>query len=399
MTTANDQPPTMYVLAGPNGAGKSTLYETRLRQLHPDVEFVNADRLAFAALGRHAESLPDAQLGQQLANERRDALMGERKSFITESTFSHESKLALIREAKDAGYRVQLYHVNVRSADISVGRVENRVEHGGHDVPENKIRERYERNQPLIRQAALESDHAYVFDNSRQDKAPRLVVGMEHGRVRMVGENVPTWAMRLYATELQRFPKERLNPLAASYAIAQQKTTAELGDSATTYPARVGGTYRGTILATTAHHTLQQVGRTSAIAHITERLVTAPQLGAQVTIAYDSRNKSKASVQEPHRAVDPTAREHARLLREAPRDIALKQAPSLKLAYDLVDAAVNAIPKNQEGTRRQVADAVRDRLAIGIERGIKLPELGRVQETPKRTTAPARKTPERDRER
>ncbi|MGH6909204.1 MAG: AAA family ATPase, partial [Phenylobacterium sp.] len=144
--------PILHILAGPNGAGKTTLYEARVRQL-AKAPFVNADQLSSEALGRHAESREEAELGQSLANARRDALMSAGESLVTESTFSHPSKLDLIRQAKALGYRVFVYHVNVESADDAVARVAAREARGGHPVPEANIRGRYERNQPLIREA------------------------------------------------------------------------------------------------------------------------------------------------------------------------------------------------------------------------------------------------------
>ena len=129
--------PILHVLAGPNGAGKTTLYEARVRQL-AKAPFVNADQLSFEALGRHAETREEAGLGQSLANARRDALMAAGESLVTESTFSHPSKLDLIRQAKALGYRVAVYHVNLMSADAAVARVAARQALGGHPVPEAK---------------------------------------------------------------------------------------------------------------------------------------------------------------------------------------------------------------------------------------------------------------------
>ncbi|WP_258597200.1 zeta toxin family protein [Mesorhizobium sp. AR07] len=39
-----------------------------------------------------------------------------------------------MRDAKAAGYEVVLYHVNVRSPNLSVMRVADRVNKGGHPV-------------------------------------------------------------------------------------------------------------------------------------------------------------------------------------------------------------------------------------------------------------------------
>lgn len=196
-------PPILHIVAGPNGAGKTTLYEAWVRRL-TDAEFVNADRLCFEVLGRHALSREDAELGQRLANERRDALLAARASFVTETTFSHPSKLDLITQARALGYRVVVYHVNVATADFAVARVTAREGQGGHPVPEANIRGRYERNQPLIRQAVLMADRAFVFDNSALGKPPLRLITFVGGSVQTVAATMPDWAAKLYASDISR---------------------------------------------------------------------------------------------------------------------------------------------------------------------------------------------------
>jgi predicted ABC-type ATPase len=198
-------PPVLHVLAGPNGAGKSSLYEAEVSHL-AGAEFVNADRLALQALGHHALTQAEAELGQRLAEARRAELMGARQSLVTESTFSHPSKLELIRDARAAGYRVAVYHVNVGSADLAVERVRSRQIHGGHPVAEDRIRGRYERNQPLIREAVLLADWAFVFDNSVAGTRPRRIIALASGRVLRVVPPLPAWALALYGPDLQLQP-------------------------------------------------------------------------------------------------------------------------------------------------------------------------------------------------
>ena len=193
--------PILHILAGPNGAGKTTLYEAQIQPL-TDAPFVNADRLAFEALGRHALTREEAELGQDLANRRREALMAAGESLVTESTFSHPSKLDLIRRAKALGYRVFVYHVNLESADDAVARVAAREARGGHPVPEANIRGRYERNQPLIREAVRMADRARVFDNSVLGRPPRPVISFVGGRVKDIAGDLPAWARALYAEDL-----------------------------------------------------------------------------------------------------------------------------------------------------------------------------------------------------
>jgi predicted ABC-type ATPase len=80
-----------------------------------------------------------------------------------------------------------------------------RVGEGGHDVPEDKIRERYERNQPLIRQAVLLADQAVVFDNSRLNVSPLRAIWFRNGRVVGIAPRLPEWARMLYGAELAAY--------------------------------------------------------------------------------------------------------------------------------------------------------------------------------------------------
>lgn len=197
------QPPVLFILAGPNGAGKTTLFDLRLRpRFDTAVEFVNPDRLILAERGRPALSLEETLRGQALADARRDALMSERRSFVTESTFSHASKLDLIRRARDLGYRIVVHHVGVDNANVSVLRVAARVEEGGHPVPEHKIRGRFQRNRALIREAVLGADMGFVFDNSTLNRPLWLVFRFERGFLCHADPKPPKWAAELYGGHL-----------------------------------------------------------------------------------------------------------------------------------------------------------------------------------------------------
>jgi predicted ABC-type ATPase len=58
-----------------------------------------------------------------------------------------------------------------------VARVRKRVLGGGHDVPEEKIRERYSRALALLPELVKTCDFLAVYDNSRNaaDGAPDLI--------------------------------------------------------------------------------------------------------------------------------------------------------------------------------------------------------------------------------
>lgn len=280
--------PQLHIIAGPNGAGKSTLYRNELAPRFPNAEFVNADLLAQAAYGKPATTREETETGQRLADERRRELMAARKDLVTESTFSHPSKLDLVKEAKAMGYDVRLYHVNLRSPELAVKRVERRVNEGGHPVPEDKTRERYVRNQPIIREAAKLADRAMVFDNSEFGKPHTRVMELSQGKAVFVSQLTPPWARELYAQELRGYSPERLNRPAASFAVAAKMAKGELGEEARVFIAKSdGGKYSGKILAETDMHVVQQIGDKSAVAHFKAKLSPAPIVGEDYRITYN----------------------------------------------------------------------------------------------------------------
>jgi predicted ABC-type ATPase len=177
--------PTLHILAGPNGAGKSTFVRTALEPL-TQLPFINADEIAKERWpGAEEEHAYDAS---EAAAQGRDEAIAERRSFITETVFSHPSKVGLIEQALDAGYVVEL-HVILVSEDVTVGRVAHRVALGGHTVPEDKIRQRYRRLWSLVAAAVPLVELVTFYDNMDDRAAFRVVAEYEQGR--LVG--VPDW--------------------------------------------------------------------------------------------------------------------------------------------------------------------------------------------------------------
>ena len=176
------------LVVGPNGAGKSTFVELTLAPLLPGSVFVNADEIA-------KQRWPDdpaahAYEAARVAADTRARLIELGQSFIAETVFSHPSKLELIDTAHAADYTVVL-HVLFIPEELAVRRVRHRVSAGGHDVPEHKIRERYQRLWALVVTAITRSDSATVYDSSAL-KGPRIVAQMSSGQ--LIGSQAwPAW--------------------------------------------------------------------------------------------------------------------------------------------------------------------------------------------------------------
>ena len=170
--------PVLHLLAGPNGAGKSTLAR-RVLQPQTHLRFVNADVI----VARHwpEDQSAHAYDAARLAEAERRRLIFAGESFITETVFSHSCKVRLIETAQEHGYLVYL-HVLMVPLAVTLGRVEHRVRHGGHAVPEQKIRQRYDRLWPLVAQARELADTTRFYDNENDVTPLRLIAMYRHGR-------------------------------------------------------------------------------------------------------------------------------------------------------------------------------------------------------------------------
>lgn len=188
--------PTLFLIAGPNGAGKSTFYDTVLAH-RIAAPFINADIIQRDEL---RDPSPEASYrAAEIAEERRREHIAAGQSFVMETVFSHPSKLELLQDARDAGFRIIVFHLALASADLAVARVEARAQEGGHPVPENKIRQRFARNGPLIRQAALLADRAMIFDASALNERPQALLELTHGQVVRRTDPAPEWFEKLYS--------------------------------------------------------------------------------------------------------------------------------------------------------------------------------------------------------
>ncbi len=194
-------PPIFHLLAGPNGAGKSTLYKALVAQgiVASGCEFVNADLYEQAHLQHIAQPQERSEAARAWADARRNTLLAQRRSFASETVFSHPSKLQLIAQAQQAGFVVALYIVALSDPQQLVQRVARRVREGGHPVPADKILSRYPRTLAHLREAVKLADVAYIYDAqevnaSGTEGGQTLQAVCEDGRLaHQLVERLPQW--------------------------------------------------------------------------------------------------------------------------------------------------------------------------------------------------------------
>ncbi len=137
-----------------------------------------------------------------LADFIRYALLEKGDSFSCETVFSHPSKLELLTRAKDLGYRTYLYFCCAGDAVTCVERVRQRVSEGGHDVPEDKIEQRFNRTLDNLLAALKLVDRAYVFDNS--GKEFELVIEVDGNELKVKSDYVPNWVNESVITKVTK---------------------------------------------------------------------------------------------------------------------------------------------------------------------------------------------------
>jgi predicted ABC-type ATPase len=110
----------------------------------------------------------NSYIGSMLADYLRDCyIKSNEKLFSFETVFSHPSKVDFLETANGYGWEVYLYFVSTVDPYINCDRVRDRVLKGGHDVPNNKVIERYTNSLNNLYPALKHCRRAYIFDNTK----------------------------------------------------------------------------------------------------------------------------------------------------------------------------------------------------------------------------------------
>lgn len=178
--------PIVVVLGGPNGAGKSTSARRLLPEGLDLRHFVNADVIA-QGLSGFAPEAAAFQAGRVMLHRLRE-LARSGQSFAFESTLASRSFAPFLKSLREQGYRIYEDYVWLRSPDLAVARVAERVRRGGHPVPEEVVRRRYDRSLQNFLTLYQPMAHSWVLcDNSGQELVQVAVGGsggltvFEHG--------------------------------------------------------------------------------------------------------------------------------------------------------------------------------------------------------------------------
>ncbi|MBP5449292.1 MAG: zeta toxin family protein [Spirochaetales bacterium] len=152
---SNEKLPEIIVFAGPNGSGKTTITKMA-KVIEP---YINADDI------KHTNNCSDLEAAQ-IAEKMRHKAIEQKISFTFETVLSTDRNLSLLKRAKSEGYFIRCIYVLTSDVNINISRVIARQLSGGHGVPEDKIRSRYEKALKLLPQLIEICDILHIYDNT-----------------------------------------------------------------------------------------------------------------------------------------------------------------------------------------------------------------------------------------
>jgi predicted ABC-type ATPase len=207
-----DAVPWIYVLAGTNGAGKSSiggaaLIQNRAEYFNPDSE-TRRIQSANPGIGPDEANSAAWMEGKRLL----ERAMAERCSFAFETTLGGKTISRLLEDAVSRGIEVRVWYAGLSSPELHIARVRSRVQKGGHDVPEAKIRERYDSGRLNLIRLLPKLTALKLYDNSEEADPdagvapkPKLLLHMERGRVISSCDLslTPDWAKPILAAAFQ----------------------------------------------------------------------------------------------------------------------------------------------------------------------------------------------------
>jgi Uncharacterized protein conserved in bacteria len=204
--------PCIYVLAGTNGAGKSSIIGAMF--LKQGIEYFNPDSAAKRILSSNS-GMSQTEANSAAWHEGKRLLeraIREKQDFAFETTLGGETITALLESALSERIEVRVSYVGLNSVELHIRRVRSRVEQGGHDIPEQRIRERYTQSRLNLIKLLPKLTELRVYDNSEEADPktgkipkPKLILHCLQSKISASSNlaQVPEWAKPILAVAVK----------------------------------------------------------------------------------------------------------------------------------------------------------------------------------------------------
>lgn len=199
------------VLAGTNGAGKSSIAGAMLREAGG--QYFNPDEATRQILranpGMHEATANG--LAWRVSVDQLQAAISTQTNYAFETTLGGHTITDLLLAATAAGLEVCVWYCALTSPELHLERIQARVAHGGHDIPEIRVRERYTTSRLNLVRLLPHVHRLMVCDNSTNadpiaghQPAPHKVLQWNSGTLLFPStpaelSQTPEWAQALVA--------------------------------------------------------------------------------------------------------------------------------------------------------------------------------------------------------
>lgn len=175
------------IIGGVNGVGKSS-FTGVLKSRTTDLGvIIDTDKLT-------AQTGGDSLAGGKMAVRTMEECIRGGISFTQETTLSGHQVRKTVRRVRELGYYVRLYYIGLDTAGESEKRIANRVALGGHDVPREMVRRRFQKRWDDLRAVLPYCDEAAFYDNWNGFAE---VASYRNGELILEGEYRPGWIEEL----------------------------------------------------------------------------------------------------------------------------------------------------------------------------------------------------------
>ena len=204
--------PAIHVLAGVNGAGKSSIGGAAIRSR--EVDYYNPDEAARLLLDFHpamTQVIANSH-AWSLGRELLESAIVRRTTFAFETTLGGQTITDLLRRAIAEGLPVKIWYAGLESVELHLERVRKRVARGGHDIPAEAIRRRWDQSRRNLIRLLPGLAALRVYDNSLEadphygiPPRPRLLLAMVDGRITGPADlsHAPEWARPILGAALK----------------------------------------------------------------------------------------------------------------------------------------------------------------------------------------------------
>lgn len=175
------------IIGGVNGVGKSSLSGVLSAENYDLGIIIDADKIA-------SEHNNDRIKGGKIAVSLINDCLSKKINFTQETTLSGVKTLKTIREARELDYFIRLYYIGVSSSDESIRRIKNRVEKGGHDIPSDDVKRRYNKRFEDLSKILPYCNEVRFFDN---ENGFCEIAEYRNGKLILKSRKIPDWLNKL----------------------------------------------------------------------------------------------------------------------------------------------------------------------------------------------------------